>query len=407
MSIQVLTNIVYMVVNLHSKFTTMYTRLLTNPNYSFFLFGPRGTGKTTWLRTHYPGALWKNLLLDADYLPLLSNPACLAAEVLALPPASWVVVDEVQKVPALLNEIHNLISLHGSHYLFAMSGSSARKLRRLDVNLLAGRAIERQFFPLNSAEMAADYDLNEALRVGTLPSVVQTPSMAVDILNAYVGTYLKQEIQQETLISDVAGFHRFLKIAAIMNGQVLNVSSIARDAAVARSTVERYFEILVDTLIGFRLPGWQPRMKVREKVTPKFYFFDPGVVRAISGTIYTKVGDLEVGGLLETVVLHELRSAIAYQNIGGELFYWRTSGGLEVDFIWHRGNEVVAIEVKNSQTWRREYGKALHALQGYREGVKAYGVYRGDKVLKVPAGEVLPVEEFFRRLHAGAVLGGG
>lgn len=135
-----------MVVNLQGKFTTMYARQLTNPNYSFFLFGPRATGKTTWLRNHYSEALWKNLLLDGDYLPLLSNPAGLTAEVLASPSGSWVVVDEVQKVPALLNEIHNLISLYGSRYHFVMSGSSARKLRRLDVNLLAGRAIERQFF---------------------------------------------------------------------------------------------------------------------------------------------------------------------------------------------------------------------------------------------------------------------
>lgn len=390
---------------MHGKFTTMYTRQLTNPNYTFFLFGPRATGKTTWLRSHYPGALWKNLLLDADYLPLLSNPAALTLEVMALPPGSWIVLDEVQKIPALLNEIHNIISLHGSRYLFAMSGSSARKLRRLDVNLLAGRAIERLFFPLNSAEMSNDYNLDEALKIGTLPSVVQSPAMAIDILNAYVGTYLKQEIQQETLIGDVAAFHRFLKVAAIMNGQVLNVSSVARDAAVARSTVERYFEILVDTLIGFRLPGWQARLRARERVTPKFYFFDSGVVRAISGTIYSKVGDLEVGTLLETIILHELRSAIAYQNIGGELFYWRTSGGLEVDFIWQRADEIVAIEVKNSVAWRREYGKALSELQGFRERVKAYGVYRGDKILKVPAGEVLPVEEFLRRLHRGEVLG--
>jgi uncharacterized protein len=244
------------------------------------------------------GALWKNLLLEAEFVSLLSEPSRLAAEVAALPPGSWVVIDEVQRVPSLFNEVHNLISLYEQRYKFAMSGSSARKLRRLDSNLLAGRAIERNFFPFTSVELGGDFSLQRALTIGTLPPVVQAPEFAYDILSAHVGTYLKQEIQQETMIKDVAAFSRFLKVAAIMNGQLLNISSIARDAAVTRSTAERYFDLLVDTLIGVQLPGWQPRLKVRERVTPKFFFFDPGVVRAITNRIRDPLTELEQGYLL-------------------------------------------------------------------------------------------------------------
>jgi uncharacterized protein len=164
---------------------------------------------------------------------------------------------------------------------------------------------------------------------------------------------------------------------------------------------ERYFEILVDTLIGIRLPGWQPRLKVREKISSKFYFFDPGLVRAITGTIYDKVGELEVGYLLETVILHELRVAISVQNAGGELFYWQTPSKSEIDFIWERGSKIVAIEIKNSSVWRKSYGKALHELQAARKDVKTYIVYRGPTVLKVENTEVVPVEEFLKRLHSG------
>ena len=391
-------------VILHDKITGMYARQLSNPNYSFFLFGPRGTGKTTWLRERLPNALWKNLLLDSEYLTLLADPSRLSAEVRAVPKESWVVIDEIQRIPALLNEVHNMISEFGKAYKFAMSGSSARKLRRLDANLLAGRAIERRLFPLTSAEMGADWNLENVLRFGTLPSIIETPEYAHDILQTYVGTYLKQEIQQETLIADIAAFHRFLKVAAIMNGQVLNISSVARDAAVTRSTAERYFEILVDTLIGVRLYGWQPRLKVREKIGPKFYFFDPGIVRACTGRLHEALGEIEIGFQLETVILHELRAANSYLNVGGEIFYWRTPSKLEVDFIWERGSNVVAIEVKASRVWRNEYGKALKELLISKKVKRCFGVYLGQTALKFDKLDVLPLGTFLQRLHAGEIF---
>lgn len=383
----------------------MYARRLNAPDHSFFLFGPRGTGKTTWLRAQFPQALWKNLLLDDDYLPLLGDSTRLRGAVEALPPQSWVVLDEVQRIPALLNEVHDLIARHGDRYKFAMSGSSARKLRRADVNLLAGRAIERRMFPMTSEELGEDFDLERALAFGLLPPVIQRRDYAIDILTAYVGTYLRQEIQQEALVEDLGAFHRFLQLAGLLNGEVINTSAIARDAAVARTTVDRFLDVLVDTLIAIRVPGWQPKLKVRERSAAKLYLFDTGVVRALNGRLREPLSDLETGKLLETLLLHELHAAVAYQNCGGDLFTWRSSGGAEIDFVWARADLAVAIEVKASRSWRREYSRALKDAASTGRITRCFGVYRGRELLKDGDVLVLPCEQFLRRLHAGEVLG--
>ena len=225
----------------------MYTRLLQLPNHSFFLFGPRSTGKTTWLREKLGDALWFNLLLDRDYLPLAQNPGLFRSAVEARPPGTWVVLDEVQRLPGLLREVHDLVSVHGDKYRFAMSGSSARKLRRADVDLLAGRVIERRMFPLTAKELRFPIDPLRLLAIGMLPPIHQKPELAVDLLESYAGTYLREEIRQEALVKDLGSFGRFLKIAAVMNGQVVNVTGIARDAGIARTTVQRYFDTLIDT----------------------------------------------------------------------------------------------------------------------------------------------------------------
>lgn len=384
----------------------MYTRSLNKPNYSFFLFGPRGTGKTTWLRNNFKEAYWKNLLLDADYLPLLTDTSILSKEVEALDYGTWIVIDEVQRIPALLNQVHNLISKHGQNYKFALSGSSARKLKRLDSNLLAGRAIERTLYPLTSKELDKDFNLEEVLSYGSIPTIIDNYPHKLDVLTSYVGTYLKQEIQQEALVEDIGSFSRFLKVAAIMNGENINISNIARDSSVARSTAERYFDILVDTLIGFRLPGWQPQLRSKERITPKFYFFDTGIVRACTDRIRDPLSDLEIGKLLETFILHELRSAISYLEIGGSLYYWQTGGGVEVDFIWERGDRIVAIEVKSASTWRRDFSRHLKNLDSYKSKmISRYVVYRGDNILNDDGVEVLPIREFLSRLHSGNILG--
>ena len=311
----------------------MYTRLLPLPERTFFLFGPRGTGKTTWLRAKLPQATWFDLVRTQELLRLMREPGLLRHAVEALPRGSWIVIDEVQKVPALLDEVHGLIADHGARYRFALSGSSARKLRRLDVNLLAGRAINRTFFPLTSAELDFRFDVDDVLQFGMLPSVRSEPKHAIDILEAYSANYIKEEIQQEALVKNLDSFTRFLEIAALINGQVANTSGIARDAGVPRPTVQRYFEVLTDTLIGVWLPAWRPRAKVKEVAHPKFYFFDTGVVRALLQRLREPLEAAERGHMLETLVLHELRAAISIATVGGTIAYWRTPSGSEVDFI--------------------------------------------------------------------------
>lgn len=383
----------------------MFTRLLQPPDHSFFLFGPRTTGKTTWLREHLGNALWFNLLLEDDYLPLLGKAALLRERVEARPAGSWVVVDEVQRLPGLLNEVHDLISRHGDDYRFALSGSSARKLRRLDVNLLAGRVIERSMFPLVARELDDAFDLDTALSVGTLPGIYPDETYRVEKLRAYVHTYLRQEIQQEALVKDIGSFHRFLRVAALMHGQIVNQSGVSRDAAVSRTTVQRYFETLVDTLVGYHLPAWQPRTKVRERAKPKFYFVDPGIVRAIGEVADEPLHDAEVGPLLEGYVLHELRASISYRGLGGELFYWRTPAGREIDFIWVKGRRRVAIEVKSARRWRPEYASVVQELLDEGTVTRGFVVYRGQERLRSRDVDVLPVEDFLRLLHTDGFPG--
>jgi len=383
----------------------MFHRILALPERSFFLFGPRGTGKTTWLRQKLSAAEWFDLLRTRTVLDLQQQPDLFRQRVEALPRGSWVVVDEIQRLPMLLTEIHALISEHGRNYRFALSGSSARKLKRLDVDLLAGRVINRQFFPLTAAELNCDVDLDRTLRFGLLPQIHDDPEYAVDALDAYVSNYLKEEIQQEALVRRLDAFARFLQVAALMNGQVANVAGIARDTAIARMTVQGYLDILIDTLIGFWLPAWQPRAKVKEVSSPKFYLFDPGVARALAGRLREPIDGLERGFLLETWVLHELRAAMAFQNLGGDLRYWRTPSDSEVDFIWTRAKRAVGIEVKASSTWRRDFGGPLKALLGNGVVQAGFGVYTGTTELKDGPLRVLPLMKFLKALTAGDVLG--
>jgi predicted AAA+ superfamily ATPase len=309
-----------------------------------------------------------------------------------------VVIDEVQRVPALLNEVHAIVAVHPRRWRFALCGSSARKLKRLDVNLLAGRAANRTFFPLVWQELAGTAEVDDVLTTGLLPAVRSEPDAAIDILEAYASNYLREEIQQEALTRDLASFARFLRIAALLNGQVVNVANVAREAGVARPTVQRYFDVLVDTLVGSWLPAWQPRLKVREVSHPKFFFFDPGVARAASGRLRAPLHDTERGPALETWMLHELRAHVAYTETGGELSYYRTPAGVEIDVIWTGPRFAVGIEVKSANRWRPADGTGLKDLHARGVIRRAIGVYLGDRALKDGPILVLPVTQFLERL---------
>jgi predicted AAA+ superfamily ATPase len=382
----------------------MYARILEPPGHSFFLFGPRATGKTTWLRSHFPDASWHDLLKSEVFLALTRDPGLLRKRVGALPEKSWVVIDEVQRIPALLREVHALIAEHKDAHRFALSGSSARKLRRMDVDLLAGRVFDRRFFPLTFGELQGDAHVDHLMGFGCLPKVRSEPHNAVDILEAYAHTYLRQEIQQEALVKDLVSFDRFLEVAAIMNGQVVNAAGVSRDSGVSRTTVQRFFSVLVDTLVGDWVTAFNPRLKAKEVSKPKFYFFDPGVVRALSGLLRDPVEKAERGPLLETLVLHELRAHSAYAGIGGRIHFWRTPSGREVDFIWSRGRRHVGFEVKSAAGWRGRWGDPQKEL--VEKGVlqKAFGIYLGaDELVDGPV-RVLPFETFTRLLGRGELI---
>lgn len=383
----------------------MFARSLKAPRTSFFLFGPRGTGKTTWVRSNLESPYVVNLLAAETMLRFERDPSLFRAEVLAQPKSRWIVVDEVQRVPRLLDEVHLLMEEKG-YKRFALTGSSARKLRRGAANLLAGRAILRQLFPLTSAELEFSLPLGQLLRFGSMPLAVnaEDDELREEYLRAFVSTYLAEEIKAESLVRDLGGFSRFLQVAAIAAGQTTNVSAIARDAGVARDTVRGYFDVLVDTLIGTWLPAWRPRAKVKEVALPKFYWFDAGVLHAAAGGFDQPLpGDWE-GILLEHLVLHEIRSFLQYGGVRGSIGYWRTPSGSEVDFVWWHGTKVVLIEVKNAREYRREHRKGIESfLAGAR--ARSYIVYRGERELNDEGTAVLPVEKFLRRLHAGEVIG--
>lgn len=377
----------------------MYQRALQAPDHSFFLFGPRGTGKSTWLRQAFPTAHWIDLLDTALYLQLSRNPQLLTERVEALESGRWVVVDEVQRLPILLDQVHDLIARHENRYRFALSGSSARKLKRMDTNLLAGRVVNRSMFPLTSREIGDSFDLERALQFGLLPKVVNEPEHAPDLLRAYALNYLQQEVQQEALVRDLGPFSRFLEVAAIMNGQIVNVASLARDSGVSRPTVQRYFDVLIDTLIGVWVRGWQPRVRIKETSHPKFYFFDCGVIRTLMGREQERVGDLEKGVLFETLVLHELAAADSYQGKSGRISYWRTPSGKEIDFIWSRGDRNIGIEVKSTNTWKSEWSRAMNELIEQGNLVSGFGVYQGKVRLRQGNVLILPFSEFVDALH--------
>lgn len=385
----------------------MYPRHAPLPSRSFLLLGPRGTGKTTWLRSKLAKALWFDLVRDKELLRLMQNPDVFRQEVEAARRGQWIVVDEVQRLPALMGDVQDLMARHPSRWRFGLTGSSARRLRREGANLLPARVVNQRFFPLTARELGKLPLVDDLLQFGMLPAVrsAKASTSRIALLEAYVENYLAQEVRIEASIKRLDAFARFLQVAALANAQVTNVSSIARDAGVARPTVQGYFEALVDTLLGFWLPAWRPRAKIKEVAHPKFYLFDTGVARALGGRLREPLEREERGHLLETYVLHELRAFIAQASLGGELFYWRTPSGAEVDFIWVRGGKAVAIEVKAKERWDPRQAQALRSLGETVTLAKSFGVYCGARALRDGDAEILPLGQFLERLYAGRVLG--
>jgi len=379
---------------------TIFPRRFEPPEGSYFLFGPRGTGKSTWLREIHADAHWIDLLDEARFQTYLVDPAVFSAELDALPRGSRVVVDEVQRLPNLLNVVHQKIEAR--RLRFVLSGSSARKVRRSGVNLLGGRASWRSLHPFVPEELGGSFRLAPTLEFGALP-IIWAADQPGDALEAYVRLYLKEEIQAEAVTRNLAGFARFLPIAALFHAQVLNVSSLARDAGVARTTVQGYLQILEDTIITFPLPAFEARLRVRERRRPKLYWIDPGLVRAVRGDSGPPDAG-SVGALFEGWIAQLLRAYIDYRGIGDEIAYWQPAEAkeTEVDFVLRRGSEILAIEAKASRRWRPEFARGLRAIDALPEVSRRIVVYLGDQTLRMEDGiEVLPLERFLEELESG------
>lgn len=382
----------------------MFPRRCPLPDRSCFLFGPRGTGKSTWIRSALRPDVSYDLLDAAEAIRLAADPGLLARETAGLPAGGWVAIDEIQKVPALLDEVHRLIE--SRRLRFVLSGSSARKLRRGGTNLLAGRADVRRLYPLVSAEIESGIDVDRMIEFGSLPLAV-TGGAPQAFLRSYALTYLQEEIRAEALTRNLGGFARFLEVAARQNAQLTSAAAIARDAGVSRQSVQNWFEILVDTLLGSWLPAWKLKRATKQVSHPKFYLFDGGVARALSGRLPYPVVPEERGALLETLVHNELCAYLEYSGLGYPLFFWRTPDGVEVDFLCETAAGYTAIEVKAATAWRpvASRGPARLCSELGAKKVSSFGVYLGTREARYEPCRVLPVADFLRRLWAGEIVG--
>ncbi len=381
----------------------MFNRALSHPlrtHKSFFLFGPRGTGKTTWLRQHLPDALFINLLQSEFYIRLSADPGHIRT---LIPPghAGWIVIDEIQRVPELLNEVHDLIE--SKQHVFVLTGSSARKLRRDGVNLLAGRALTYHMHPLTAVEQAQDFRLEDSLRFGHLPARFSEAD-PLRYLQDYVQTYLREEVLQEGLMRSIGPFFRFLEVASFSQGSLINVSEVARECHVDRRVAESYFSMLDDLLIATRLPVFSKHAKRKLVQHAKFFYFDVGVFRAIrpAGTLDSPA---EIDGpALETLVLQELRAVNDYEEFGYELSFWRTKHGLEVDFVLYGKRGLLAIEVKRSNNLHAQDLRALREFKKDYPPATCYVFHGGPTPLYFDDIIAIPMTQALQNL--AAILGG-
>jgi predicted AAA+ superfamily ATPase len=376
-------------------------RFLPIPQRSFFLFGPRGTGKTTWLEYRFPDALVINLLQPDVYRGLSARPERLGELVAGDPQREVVIVDEVQRVPELLNVVHDLIERRPDHR-FILTGSSARKLRRGGADLLAGRAIVRAMHPFMAAELPG-FRLASALESGLLPLVLAAPNPA-EVLSAYASLYLEQEVQAEGWVRNIGSFARFLEAVSFSHANVINISNVARESEVERKTVTGYLEILEDLLLSYLLPVFTRRARRKTVVHPKFYLFDAGVYRSLrpSGPL-DRPEEIE-GAALEGLVAQHLRAWAAYSAGEYEIFYWRTRSGVEVDFVVYGANGFWALEVKNTKRVRPEHLRGLESFKADYPESEVLLLYRGTERLKIGNVTCLSVEQFLRELNPSREL---
>lgn len=369
---------------------------------SFFLFGPRQTGKSTLISQTYQEFVWTIDLLQEDtYLEYSKDPSLFRRQAVEKLKQGirTIVLDEVQRLPALLNEVQGL--MQKSDCQFILTGSSARKLKRGHGNLLAGRALERFLFPFTFEEIKENFNLDDALHFGTLPPVFNAMGKEKqDILSAYVNVYLQEEIKNEGIVRQLGSFSRFLDLAANQCGEILNFSTMARECHLAKSTVQSFYEILEDTLIGFRLEPWRKSLRKRLTAHPKFYLFDTGVTNAINKRLTAPViSDLR-GRLFEQWVILETFRQIHYRQSEARIFFWRTNHGAEVDLLIEKHGKIAgAFEIKSSSNIASPDLSGLRAFSSENMETPCFAISTSSNAYQIGEVKVLPWQDYLEQLH--------
>jgi len=377
---------------------TRIINLLDLSSESCFLWGARQTGKSTLLRLTFADARYIDLLKSDEFERFNRRPALLREELSLLPEGELVIIDEIQKLPVLLDEIHWLMT--NRNLRFIMSGSSARKLVRSGANLLGGRALRKRLYPLVSAEIP-DFDLVKACNNGMIPRHYLTEN-ATKRLQAYIGDYLQEEIKAEALTRNLTTFSRFMEVAALSNGEVLNYSNIASECGVSAVTVKEYFAILVETLIGFTFPAFTHRVKRRVIQSPRFFYFDVGIANFLLKRSRLRPGSPEFGHAFEHFIIQEIIAYHGYSEKSGNISYWRTTSGYEVDVII--GDAEVAIEIKSSEEVQSRHTRGLKAFSEEFPDARLIMVSL-DKMPRLMNGiEIYPALEFLARLWNGTIF---
>ena len=380
----------------------MISRILSPLKNSILLLGPRGVGKTTFVLSHYPAQqTFVVNLLDTDvFLRYSRHPQQFKADVLKKVHEGfkYCLVDEVQKLPVLLDVVHDL--MHSDACTFILTGSSARKLKRGASNLLAGRALQYFLFPFVYSEISQPYDLENILRFGSLPAAYTAEAaLKIKFLQTYVNTYLAEEVQAESLTRNLGGFSRFLEVAASQCGDILSYQNVGQACQVSAKTVQAYFQILEDTLLGFRLEPWRKSLKKRLVAHPRFYLFDTGVTNAINRRLSNPPDPQTRGRLFEQLMILESQRMLHYCGSEARLFFWRTEHGAEVDMLIEKHGEITAaIEFKSTSELGKQDFNGLHTFAQDQKNVPCYIVYCGLQSYQAGTVTVLTYQDFLRQL---------
>ena len=375
-----------------------FLKLQDIENDSIFLWGARQTGKSTLLKKMFPNALYYDLLKADIFERFYRRPELLREELLRHSNGQIIIIDEVQKVPQLLDEVHWLIT--NKEFRFILCGSSARKLKRMGANLLGGRAIRNVLHPLTSAEIP-DFDIIKAINNGLLPRhyLVENPQKR---LQAYIGDYLQEEIRIEALIRNLSSFTRFLEIAAISSGEIVNYNNIASECGVSGPTVKEYFAILEETMISYMVPSFQKTVKRRVILAPKFYYFDIGITNYLLKRKNLQQGSIDFGKAFEQLIIQEIVAYISYTNNEKKLTFWRTASGYEVDAVL--GNADIAIEIKSSLEVHSHHLKGLKAFKEDFPNARLIAVSFDSTSRIMNNVEVFPAKLFLENLWNGSFI---